>query len=252
MIKLLKRQLLNLLNYFDLEVINKKQIIVELSNYDKELIELVSKYSMTTRIRIYNLLQALKYVKQKSIKGDFVECGVWKGGNLILFQKFIEKDFKDENRTIFAFDTFEGMNEPDENDFDLKTKISAKNLLEVEKDKKSNLWGVCSLEDVKENILENCSSLKNIKFVKGKVENTLDDLDNLPQKISVLRLDTDWYKSTKKELEVLYDRVSSGGVIIIDDYGHWGGSKKSVDEFFAGKFVWMHYVDYACRLIIKD
>ena len=111
---------------------------------------------------------------------------------------------------------------------------------------------MCSLEDVKENILENCSSLKNIKFVKGKVENTLDDLDNLPQKISVLRLDTDWYKSTKKELEVLYDRVSSGGVIIIDDYGHWGGSKKSVDEFFAGKFVWMHYVDYACRLIIKD
>ncbi len=252
MIKLLKKILVNLLNYFNLEIINKNQIIAELSNKDKELINLISKYTMTTKIRIYNLLQALKYIKQKSIKGDFVECGVWKGGNLILFQKFIEQELKEENRNIFAFDTFEGMSEPDENDVDLKTKISAKDLLRKEKNKKSHLWGECSLESVKVNILENTSTLKNIKFVKGKVEETLDNIDNLPQKISILRLDTDWYRSTKKELEVLYEKVSSGGIIIVDDYGHWSGAKSAVDEFFEGKFVWMHYVDYACRLIIKD
>ena len=80
----------------------------------------------------------------------------------------------------------------------------------------------------------------------------MDIQDNLPEKISLLRLDTDWYSSTKKELEILYEKVSPGGVIIIDDYGHWGGSKKAVDEFFLNKYVWMHYVDYACRLIIKE
>ena len=93
---------------------------------------------------------------------------------------------------------------------------------------------------------------KKIRLIKGDVLKTLDKKENLPSSISLLRLDTDFYESTKKELEVLYKRVSPGGVIIIDDYGHWGGSKKAVDEFFDGKFVWMHYVDYACRLIIKD
>ena len=94
--------------------------------------------------------------------------------------------------------------------------------------------------------------MNDIYFIKGKVEETLNVKQNIPDKISLLRLDTDWYSSTKKELEVLYEKVSPGGVIIIDDYGHWGGAKKAVDEFFKGKYVWMHYVDYACRLIIKE
>ena len=75
---------------------------------------------------------------------------------------------------------------------------------------------------------------------------------NIPKKISLLRLDTDWYESTKIELEILYPLLQKGGILIIDDYGHWGGSKKAVDEFFLDKYVWMHYIDYACRLIIKE
>ena len=252
MINSIKKILIKALDNFNLVIINKNQRIIELSNQDEKLINLVANFSMTPKIRIYNLLQALRYVKQKSIKGDFVECGVWKGGNLILFKNFIDKELKDFNRSIFAYDTFEGMSEPDENDFDLNTNMSAKNLLDNDKNKSSNTWGICSLDEVKNNLSKNISNFDNIKFIKGKVEETLENLDNLPEKISILRLDTDWYKSTKKELEVLYKRVSSGGVIIIDDYGHWGGSKKAVDEFFEGKFVWMHYVDYACRLIIKD
>ena len=144
------------------------------------------------------------------------------------------------------------MTSPDENDFEIGNNNFATKLLGKDKSKKTNVWGVCSLEEVKKNISKHVKNLNNINFIKGPVENTLNENKNIPEKISLLRLDTDWYRSTKKELEVLYEKVESGGVIIIDDYGHWGGSKKAVDEFFSNKFVWMHYVDYACRLIIKD
>jgi len=232
-------------------IINNNHTIVELSQKDNDLINLVSKFSMTPKIRIYNLLQALRHLKIKKIDGDYVECGVWKGGNVLLFKKFLEnEDFR--QRDIYAFDTFEGMTNPDDDDIEINTNTPAIKLLKGDKKKETNIWGICSLEDVKENISKYVNNLENIHFVKGPVENTLNDNKNIPKKISLLRLDTDWYQSTKKELEVLYEKVSSGGVVIIDDYGHWGGSKKAVDEFFSNKNVWMHYVDYACRLIIKD
>ncbi|WP_440648615.1 TylF/MycF/NovP-related O-methyltransferase [Candidatus Pelagibacter sp. HIMB1521] len=226
--------------------------IVELSNNDNEMIKTISRYSMTPKIRIFTLIQSLKHVNQKNIDGDFVECGVWKGGNIILFKKFLEKEFKNKNKTIYAYDTFEGMTEPTSDDYDLKNNKKASQILKKDKSKKSNSWGVCTIENVKRNILNETGNLDNIKFIKGNVEDTLNEEKNLPLKISILRLDTDWYLSTKKELEVMFSRVISGGIIIIDDYGHWSGSKKAVDEFFKDKYVWMHYVDYACRLIIKD
>ena len=252
MINFFKNFIQKILSYLNLTIINNDQKIIELSEKDRKLIDIVSNYSMTPRIRIYNLLQALKHVKQNSIEGDFVECGVWKGGNIIMFRKFQENEFFNDKRNIFAYDTFSGMSEPSKEDFNLIKKISAKNLLEKDKEKKTNTWGVCGLDEVKSNILKNVTSIENIKFIKGKVEETLMNEENLPKKISILRLDTDWYESTKKELEILYSKVTPGGIIIIDDYGHWNGSRQAVDEYFKGKFVWMHYVDYACRLIIKD
>ena len=239
------------LSFFDYNLINENQKIIELTHNEKELIDLVKSYSMTPQIRIYNLIKALKHINHKKILGDYVECGVWKGGNIILFKKIIELT-NDSNRKIFAYDTFEGMTEPDKNDFDISKNLNAKILMNKDKEKKTNIWGVCSLEDVKNNIQSNVKNIDNIRFIKGPVEKTLDIQDNLPEKISLLRLDTDWYSSTRKELEILYKKVSPGGIIIIDDYGHWGGSKKAVDEFFLNKYVWMHYVDYACRLIIKE
>ena len=143
------------------------------------------------------------------------------------------------------------MTNPDDNDFDISTTEKAEKLLMQDKEKKTNVWGICSLNNVKDNILKTIGNLDNIEFVEGPVEKTLNE-KNIPKRISLLRLDTDWYSSTKKELDALYEKVSKGGVIIIDDYGHWGGSKKAVDEFFKDKYVWMHYVDYACRLIIKE
>ncbi|WP_440613970.1 TylF/MycF/NovP-related O-methyltransferase [Candidatus Pelagibacter sp. HIMB1748] len=251
MINALKSLISKALGKMGYSVINHNQKIVELSKKDDELINLVKNYSMTPKIRIYNLLQALRHIKIKKIEGDYVECGVWKGGNILLFKKFLENE-DSSLRNIYAFDTFQGMTDPDENDIEISSKDTATKLLQKDKNKKTNVWGICSLDQVKKNISKHTKDLRNIYFVKGAVEKTLNENKNIPEKISLLRLDTDWYQSTKKELEVLYKKVSIGGIIIIDDYGHWGGSKKAVDEFFSDKFVWMHYVDYACRLIIKD
>ncbi len=251
MINFFKKLIINSLNKMGYSLLNNNQKIVELKKSDKDLIDLISIYSMTPKIRIYNLLQALRHLKRKNIEGDYVECGVWKGGNVLLLKKFLENEEKKE-RKIYAFDTYEGMTAPDKNDFEISNNNFASQLLKMDKSKKSNIWGVCSLEEVIKNISKHTLNIENINFIKGPVEDTLCINENIPEKISLLRLDTDWYQSTKKELEVLYDKVSKGGVIIIDDYGHWGGSKKAVDEFFSDKYVWMHYVDYACRLIIKD
>ena len=248
----LKSSLIKIFNFVGYEIIKRDQKIIELSKDDNELINLVSNYSMTPKIRIFNLLQSLRHIKHNKILGDYVECGVWKGGNIILFKKFIENEDLQSNKKIFAFDTFEGMTKPDENDYDLLSKINAKDLLEEDVEKKTNVWGICNLEEVKLNLKKNLKDIDNIYLIKGPVEETLNLKDYIPEKISLLRLDTDWYSSTKKELESLYDKVSSGGIIIIDDYGHWGGAKKAVDQFFKDKYVWMHYVDYACRLIIKN
>jgi len=247
----IKNIIVKLSSYFGYSLINENQKIIELTPDEKKLINLVKSYTMTPQIRIYSLIKALKHINQKKILGDYVECGVWKGGNIILFKKIMELS-NDYSRKIFAYDTFEGMTEPDENDFDISKNLNAKFLMNKDKDKKTNIWGVCSLENVKDNIQSNAKNIDNIKFIKGPVEQTLAVQINLPEKISLLRLDTDWYSSTKKELEILYKKVSPGGIIIIDDYGHWGGSKKAVDEFFSNKYVWMHYIDYACRLIIKE
>ena len=91
-----------------------------------------------------------------------------------------------------------------------------------------------SLEEVKMNIKLSSGnkSLDNINLIEGKVEDTLKISKNLPEKISILRLDTDWYESTKIELEVLFPKLSKGGILIIDDYGQWKSSRKAVDEFF--------------------
>ena len=91
---------------------------------------------------------------------------------------------------------------------------------------------------------------KNIIYVKGLVEKTLDG--NFPEKISLLRLDTDFYESTKKELEILFPKLQSGGIIIIDDYGHWKGCKKAVDEYFVNKKnIFFQQIDYSGLIGVK-
>ena len=147
-------------------------------------------------------------------------------GNLIfLMQKYIEK--LNLNKSIYGFDTFTGMSEPTDFDISVNTKNSLKKFNKLKLDDNSSEWCYAEIDEVNENIRSNVNEPSNISLIKGMVEETLKNAENLPDKISILRLDTDFYESTKVELEVLYPRLVKGGVLIIDDYGWWEGSKKS-------------------------
>lgn len=180
--------------------------------------------TMTSRERIAGLHQALISVHENKIDGDFVECGVYMGGNVIIAKKFFDS-VNDKTKKFFAFDTFEGMTSPGENDPE-NAHITWQNKNAC----RAHLNEVME-EFKKHNVLDN-----RVLFVVGDVCNTLKE-NNIPDKISILRLDTDWYESTKVELQILYKKLSVGGFLIIDDYGHWSGCKKAVDEFFGLDFV---------------
>jgi O-methyltransferase len=89
------------------------------------------------------------------------------------------------------------------------------------------------------------------RFVIGQVEQTLSEPQNRPKRIALLRLDTDYYSSTLTELEQLYPLLSPGGILIVDDYGHWIGARRAVDEFFAGAMPAFTMVDYSGLLLTK-
>jgi hypothetical protein len=155
------------------------------------------------------------------------------------------------NRTIYGFDTFSGMTTPTGLDIDYRGNLAGEMMQsETKIDGENSIHCAASLALVNINLLEN--NAKNVKLIEGDVAVTLSQPKNLPEKIALLRLDTDWYESTKVELETLYPLLEPGGVLIIDDYGHFSGARKAVDEYFRNQEIWMHYVDYTCRLVMKN
>jgi hypothetical protein len=219
------------------------------SEFEREAILLAKKYSMTPFERLWALTYASNYVRSKKIPGDFVECGVWKGGNLVLLS--LLNEHYGESRKIYGFDTFTGMTEPTEHDQNIQG-ITAESVLQNSIYKDGELSNHCfaSLDLVKNVLKDNHCS--NIELIIGDVKDTLLMPENLPTSIAILRLDTDWYESTKIELEILYPLLQPGGILIIDDYGYWSGSRKAVDEYFEGKTPFMFQVDSDCRMIVKE
>ena len=215
-----------------------------------------SKYTMTSRSRQWALIQSVEWIAKKNIEGDIVECGVWRGGNLILCGLMLKAFNLD--RLIWGYDTFTGMSEPTEDDY-LVDNPESKNSslirdkwLAKQKSQGITDWNYVTKDEVASNFSKEVGT-DNLKLIRGKVEDTLTIESNLPEKISILRLDTDWYESTKVELEVLFPRLQKRGVLIIDDYGRWAGSRKAVDEFFEGYgFVWLHRVSKSCRLYVNQ
>jgi len=217
-------------------------------------INIAKKYSMSGSRRMYFLSQCIEYVHKKSLPGDFVECGVWKGGNIILLKNLMT-NYKIKKKQIYAYDTFEGMTKPTAIDKDIRFKkekasdLMKKNLKDYNT---HNIHSYYPVDKVRENIFNNCKDIKNIKLIKGDVLKTLLVNDNIPNKISILRLDTDWYKSTKIELEILFPKLVKNGVLIIDDYGDYLGCKKAVDEYFKNKKFNIFKIDSGARMLIKS
>jgi O-methyltransferase len=215
---------------------------------DKELYRRVGPYTMTTPPRIYALVQAVEYVVARGIPGAIVECGVWRGGSMMAAALTLLR-LGVTDRELYLYDTFAGMPPPSEADT-TRSGERAADLL-AQEDENSHIWAIASLSDVRAAVLSVGYPEERIHFVEGLVEDMLPA--TAPEGIALLRLDTDWYRSTKHELEQLYPRLAPGGVLIIDDYGHWEGARRAVDEYFAERHITLllNRVDSTARIGVK-
>lgn len=178
---------------------------------------------------------ALLSLDHKGIEGDIVECGVWRAGHIILARTI------SPSRVCWLFDTFTGMTAPGPHD--MKANGTRPTLKQIRR-------SVGSFESVTENLKrEGVYEPDKLHFVVGDVAETLRDPINIPTKVALLRLDTDWYESTKVELEVLFPRLVPGGVLIVDDYGHWMGAKKAVQEYLGKRVKQLKVIDYSAVMM---
>lgn len=185
---------------------------------------------MTSKEKIFALRKAVEYVIRSKLPGDFVECGVWRGGSAMVIA-YTLLEMGETQKRIYLYDTFEGMVAPTRDDsVSIDSATGLENVWKSKQEHDHNQWCFSPLSEVRKNMLLTGYPEDRLIFVKGKVEDTIPRV--MPQKIALLRLDTDWYISTKHELEHLYPLLVQGGVLIIDDYLTWPGSKKATDEYF--------------------
>jgi O-methyltransferase len=194
----------------------------------REVLRAVRPRTMTSVEKLYALVVAVRHVADHEIPGAMVECGVWRGGSMqaVAFT-LLQRRVRD--RDLHLFDTFEGMPPPAPEDRRYDG-APAETLL-AERPRTGHLWAIASLEDVQEGMAETGYPAERMHFHRGLVEDTIPAA--APEAIALLRLDTDWHASTRHELDHLWDRVPSGGIVLFDDYGYWEGARRAVDEFIA-------------------
>lgn len=183
---------------------------------------------------------ALQYVLAHNLAGDLVECGVYQGDKPILWCRYLLE--RQTHRNVYLYDTFAGMTKP-EPTVDHKTDGSLNGtatLARYHQRNRGRRWHACSLQTVKRNLQATGYPVQYLHYVKGDVCTTLPG--NRHGQIAILRLDTDWYHSTRCALQHLYPKVVAGGVVIVDDYGTWRGQQRAVDEYLAA-----HRIDVSFR-----
>jgi hypothetical protein len=210
---------------------------------------------MTGVARVQAVVEAVRYCVRRDVPGAFVECGVWRGGSVLAMILALQ-DLGVEDRHLHLYDTFEGMTEPRELDVS-RFEGSARAAWARASRRSSRVWphlfdrADFTEEAVRKTILETGYPADRVHFVRGRVEDTIPARS--PERIAILRLDTDWYESTRHELHHLYPVLSSGGVLIVDDYGHWEGARRAVDEYFGthAEPVLLNWIDYTGRIAVK-
>ncbi len=219
----------------------------------RETFDAVRDATMTSAQRVAALCEAVDYVCRSGVEGDIVECGVWKGGSMMAVAKTLIQNSTTDRR-LWLFDTFYGMSPPSDLDCDYHG-VAARTLLDqADPLDPDSVWCCSGIDEVRNLLQSTGYPPSRMQFVPGDVEHTLLEPANLPVRISLLRLDTDWYHSTRVELERLFPLLSPGGVLIIDDYGHWEGCRKAVDEYFAVNSIrmFLQRIDYTGRMGIKQ
>ena len=215
----------------------------------KNTIRKIEGFTVTSRQRIQALCESIRYIDKYKIPGAIVECGVWRGGSMMA-TAYSLLDLGITDRDLYLFDTFSGMTEPTDVDKERHSQKTADELLGDRSSDESYMVHA-TLEEVKSNMDSTGYPQERIHYIEGKVEDTIPDFPI--GDIALLRLDTDWYESTKVELEYFYPRLATKGVLIIDDYGHFEGAQLAVDEYFAkcDSPIFLHRIDYTGRLVIK-
>lgn len=196
----------------------------------------VRPYTMSGNARLKALYDSVERVAAGGIPGDVVECGAARGGSAALLGLAI-RDFGFPRR-LWVFDTFEGIPAPTaaDPDYDIAVQYTGQF--------RGELQAVADL-------MQRLGITEDVRLIKGRFEETLRSSNT--GHIAVLHIDGDWYQSVRTCLDSLYDRVSSGGIIQIDDYGHWAGARKAVEEFLSERDLPVHlgYVDYTGRQFTK-
>ena len=230
---------------------HQQRLPIEATAADIELITSLRPYTMTSAERLWSLLNAVTYIVNEQLPGGFAECGVWRGGSVMAMALQL-RSLGVTDRQIWLYDTFAGMTAPTSEDVEAGSGESAASMMErTELGDGNNVWAHATRPDVEANLATTGYPAGRFSLIEGDVTQTL--LHAAPEQLSLLRLDTDWYESTKIGLEVLYPRLVVGGVCILDDYGHWQGARKAVDDYFAeaGHRPFMHPIDYSGRVFIK-
>jgi hypothetical protein len=187
----------------------------------KAVLKEISNYTMLSQERLYSLFSLAKRICNDNLPGNFVECGVARGGSAALVAYVIKK-YSALPRLLFAFDTFAGMPEPTAEDMHNETPAN------------DTGWGTGTCAGPVESLMDICRRLgaeDMVLPIKGYFQETLPMSKEKVGKIALLHLDGDWYESTKAVLDNLYDNVIDGGFIQVDDYGYWAGCRKALHEF---------------------
>lgn len=230
-------------------------IMHTLTDLEQEIVGRAAPHTMTSPSRLVAAIDAVDYVVQRGIPGALVECGVWRGGTVLAMVLRLQS-LGVTDREVYLYDTFEGMTEPtslDTSTFDEPALLGWKRAQATGQTAWDWVFGpeAFNVESVKELLFSSGYPRERLHFVVGPVEDTIPG--TMPDQIALLRLDTDWYESTRHELVHLYPRLVDGGALIIDDYGHWHGCRKAVDEYFEreGRPLLMSRVDYTGRMAVK-
>jgi hypothetical protein len=218
----------------------------------EQTIKRVRRYTMTTPRRIAALCDGVEHAVRADVPGAVVECGVWKGGSMMAAALTLLR-LGASDRDLYLFDTFQGMPPPTREDvFSAYDGYSPmRHWRRRRRAGDANAWHYVAADEVRAAVLSTGYPAERVHLVEGRVEDTLPG--SAPDAIALLRLDTDWYESTKHELVHLYPRLSPGGVLILDDYGHYEGARRAVDEYFEaeGGRPLLSRIDYTGRLGVK-
>jgi O-methyltransferase len=206
-------------------------------------------FTMTSIERMYALYEAVRYLVRAGVRGDIVECGVWRGGSIMLAALTLMQQ-GDSARRLYLYDTFEGMTQPGDDDRDLFDRPARRALADGGMQEFSQ-WCRSGLDEVRRNMESTGIDPSRVVYVRGPVEQTIPG--TMPEAAALVRLDTDWFQSTYHELTHLYPRLAAGGVLIIDDYGHWRGAREATDRYLREHHepILLQRIDYTGRLGIR-